>query len=245
MPSREELQDEQYEFPYHHLVQRGFSETRHLPWGYEYASYLDFLIETLVERNPKSLLDIGCGEGKLILELESALPSTTLTGIDFSERAIAFARAFCPDVTFEVARLETLAARNATFDAFTSVEVIEHIPPDELPGFLSTASKILSPGGVGIITTPSTNRPLVAKHYQHFDEEKLRTLLSPHFEILEIGYLNKKAFGVEVIQRLLANRLFILNQSQFVRSLYRLYKKKYLRATPSTGQRVYAIVTTK
>jgi hypothetical protein len=62
---KESLQENEYEFPYHHLVNiRPFSESRHLFWGYRYAAYVEHILQTLAQKQFESLIDFGCGDGK-------------------------------------------------------------------------------------------------------------------------------------------------------------------------------------
>ncbi len=40
-----------------------FSQVRNLSWGYEYLSYLHFVLEKASQIGFKSLLDVGCANG--------------------------------------------------------------------------------------------------------------------------------------------------------------------------------------
>jgi 2-polyprenyl-3-methyl-5-hydroxy-6-metoxy-1,4-benzoquinol methylase len=201
--NREDIQEGEYEFPYHHIPTHApFTQARLLFWGYEYEAYLEKILETLRGIGCKSLIDIGCGDGRLLAELAKD-SSLRLFGTDFSERALAFARAFSPSVAFQ-----RDIPPGETFDAFTLIEVLEHIPPEEIPSFLGTLQKTLRVGGKGVITVPSVAVPVNRKHYQHFSETSLRETLKPYFRVESVAHLNAFPFGVKVISRLLSNRLF-------------------------------------
>ena len=49
-------------------------------------------IESVRQRNPKHILDIGCGTATLSLMMESAFPEACVTGLDGDEKILAIAR---------------------------------------------------------------------------------------------------------------------------------------------------------
>src|ERR1051325_285897 len=84
------IQDTQYQFPYHYIptLENGnFSQVRKLRWGYEYLSYLRFVLSTLEEIQFESVLDVGCGEGRFLWEVSKCFSDKRLVGIDLSARA--------------------------------------------------------------------------------------------------------------------------------------------------------------
>jgi SAM-dependent methyltransferase len=231
---REAIQEAEYDFPYHHLTQiRPFALSRHLFWGHAYAAYTEKVLDLLKDHKFNSLIDIGCGDGKLLTEVARFFSGKRLVGTDFSERALAFARLFAPSVEFRV------DIPDEKFDAFTLIEVMEHIKPEEIPAFMDDLKTHLNPGAMGIITVPSDLRPVQLKHYQHFNEDTMRKTLEPHFEVVSVSYLNKQGW---FIQSLLCNRFFILNWRWATYRLYRRYKRKYQNATRANGLRVLAVV---
>ena len=92
--NREEIQEEEYDFPYHHLVGiRPFSETQHLFWGYKYAAYIEKILDTLAQYKFDSLIEVGCGDGKVITEVARKFPGKKYLGTDYSEKSLQFAPA--------------------------------------------------------------------------------------------------------------------------------------------------------
>lgn len=239
--NKEQIQEHEYSFPYHHLVDiKPFSEAKHLFWGFEYAAYLQRVITTLENKSPYgSLIDIGCGDGRLLAELRKN-SNARLVGQDYSEHAIALARLLVPNVEFT-----TELNNEKTFGAFTCIEVVEHIAPEALPGFAENCARMVVDGAIGIITTPSINSPLQEKHYQHFTPELLRAPFAEHFDILKIEWLNARTAGPKLIQRLLANRFFILNHPRLLQSLFNFYMRHFAVANRSTGGRLLMIVRKK
>jgi SAM-dependent methyltransferase len=235
----ETIQEEEYDFPYHHLVSiQPFSETQHLFWGYKYAAYLEKILGTLQTFEFKSLIDIGCGDGKVLIEVAKRFQGKRLVGTDYSEKSLQFARAFAPQLTWQTKTDEK-------FDGFVLVEVLEHINPAEMESFLDSICNNLNPGGFGIITTPCVNVPINPKHYQHFNKEKIDATLGKHFEILSFEYTSAQGMGVSIMRRLLANRFFILNAKAPIRLLYNWYKKHYLQASAHNATQVFVVVRKK
>jgi 2-polyprenyl-3-methyl-5-hydroxy-6-metoxy-1,4-benzoquinol methylase len=233
------IQEHEYSFPYHYIPEiKPFSQSRNLWWGYEYASYIQYLVQKCKALKFSSLIDVGCGDGRLLAELGSA-ETGELYGTDFSQRALSFARAFCP----ERVHLSTVLPTEKKFDAFTAIEVFEHIPPRLADSFLESIKTVLEPGARGIITIPTTNVPLNPKHYRHFTAESITLALEKHFTIESIEFLNAVTFRTKLMQRLLANRFFILNMQSLKESLYTWYKTTSLKATPQTAKRLLVNVT--
>ncbi|MDP2666542.1 MAG: class I SAM-dependent methyltransferase [Candidatus Diapherotrites archaeon] len=190
---KQTIQEEEYALPYHY--EDLFSEEKALR-AIEYLDYLHLVRDELSPLHGKKVLDIGCGDGRFIYELRGK--GSNLAGIDLSERAIAFARAFNPHVFFHVGSLKQFPDRKK-WDAITLIEVLEHIPPSHVNSFLTEVVSRIHPGGKLIVTVPSVKRELVAKHYCHFTESTLIDLLKPHVEIVKvIGYgkkdLNRMVF---------------------------------------------------
>lgn len=239
MDSVQIIQEEEYHFPYHHIPSwKPFTQSRSLWWGYEYAAYIEYLISVILELQPQSLIDVGCGDGKLLFELSLKDENIKLHGTDFSEKALGFARAF----TGTRVSFTNDVPGNKEYDMWTAIEVFEHIPVDEADAFLKTLGNSVKTGGVGILTVPHTNVPLNPKHYRHFTETTLRESLEHHFEIEKIVHLNGNTWQSRIIRRLLANRLFILNWQPAKEYLYTRYKKTSLQATESNATRLLAVV---
>lgn len=189
-----------------------------------------------------SLIDVRCGDGRLLLEISKIFPDKTLLGTDFSATAISFANAFAPHLDIRAVTLEEMVNQKKLFSIGTLIEVLEHIPPMESTGFLQRFKSVIEPGGRALISVPSINVPLNPKHYRHFDENSLREILEPHFTILTVEYLNAEVWGEKILRRILANRFFILNEPIIVQKIYDYYRRHYLRATPQTGGRLVAVV---
>src|SRR5262245_37977053 len=65
------LQEAEYWFPYHYVSQWSprFSQCFYDSWGIHYISTIEFLLEKLSALPFYSIVDIGCGDGRMSREL--------------------------------------------------------------------------------------------------------------------------------------------------------------------------------
>jgi SAM-dependent methyltransferase len=239
LDNEQKIQEDLYEFPYHHIprfLNENFSAIRSHRGAHEYLGYVGFLISKIKKIPFSNLLDVGCGDGKLLFELSSQITDKKYFGIDFSERAILFARAFSPNIQFICGDITKENLEKC--DIITLIETLEHIQPNEVSTFLKAIHKNISKNGRLIITVPSINEPLSPKHYQHFDLELLRSILDPLFTITESGFLNKKS---RIFKSILVNRFFALNYRPFLNKMFRSYIKNSLIANEQNARRIFVI----
>lgn len=240
----QELQEDQYEFPYHYiprLDKRGFAQVRVLAWGYEYLSYLSFVLDRLGEVPFEAMLDVGCGDGRFVHEAVRRFPDRRFVGVDYSARAIAQAQAMTPNARFHAGDVTDPGFLPERFQVATLIEVLEHIPPNAMPAFLRGVHARLAPGATLIATVPSAVVPVNRKHYQHFTGELLGRTLQPYFTVEALHYLNRVSPVVRAIQRAMTNRLFVVRARPLVNAFYRGYQQRWLRGGPDDTKRLCAV----
>lgn len=108
----------------------------------------------------KKVLDFGCGPGSFLAVLGEAVPGVDATGVDIASPQIDFAvkniaTKFPGNIRFQLLNGEKLPYPDATFDAVTCIEVIEHIHPFLAAKILAEARRVLKPEGTFILTTPN------------------------------------------------------------------------------------------
>lgn len=170
---KQQLQEDEYRLPIHWILRKHGLR--------KYMRKTELMAEMILKTDmiSEKILDIGCGDGRGTYELSRLLGNQyDIKGIDFSERAIAFAKLMAPDIKFEVQHAAEMPESPESYDIAVAREVIEHIPPDEVLDFLKEIYRVLKPNGRVLLTTPSENRRIPSKHFQHFTPEKLTNLLS-------------------------------------------------------------------
>lgn len=217
MDEKFKIQDSQYLMPYHHLVDfDSFNNCWVMPWGEEYFSYSKKALNLLFSYNPKSVIDIGCGDGKISFEISKKKEININVGVDLSEKAIMFAKAmnynngaifYCSDIS----------NISGVFDSAMLIEVMEHIPDIEIKEFINKVRDKLSNGGVLIVSVPSDILPVNSKHYRHYNDE----LLSKHlngFKLDKLFYISKTGLLSVFLNKLIRKfasikilRIFLFN----------------------------------
>lgn len=96
-----------------------------------------------LSRQPKSILDVGCGGGQFTMQLARAYPSATIRGIDISTQAIHYANKLLDksskrisNVTFSVPETPELNEPPKSFDVVTATLVCHHLSDIQLIQFL-------------------------------------------------------------------------------------------------------------
>jgi len=101
----------------------------------------------------KRVLDAGCGTGYGSAEL--ALSAGSVTGLDISADAIAFARSnyLFPSLRFVVSSCTTMPFTGNSFDLIVAFEVIEHLA--DYRTFLNECARVLTHSGLFIVSSPN------------------------------------------------------------------------------------------
>ena len=104
----------------------------------------------------KSVLDFGCGPGRLSLML--ARWSARVHGMDFAPAGIELAGLLAQvtetrNVSFSVGDVSTLAAMDRTYEVAVLAGVLEHCP--EPVRMLRSLCKVLTPDGLLVVQSPS------------------------------------------------------------------------------------------
>lgn len=85
-------------------------------------------VGTLVEaQQPRRVLEVGCGEGRVIQYLSARAPDARFDGVEMYPEALAQGRARCPRAAFLRADAYQLPFRSGTYDLVLCLEVLEHL----------------------------------------------------------------------------------------------------------------------
>lgn len=235
------IQEKLYAEPYHYYVSIDkFSLHKRLSWGLEYYSYIHFLSGIINKNDFESMIDVGCGDGYLINYLSKFHDNKRLKGVDLSNRAITFAKAFAlaDNVTFECQQLENI---DEQFDLVTLVEVLEHIDDSGLPTFVDNLKRIMKPAGTLIVSVPTVNVKLNKKHYRHYDVNLLKSQI-PDMKLKEYFYIyNTKSIILKAINKLLCNNYFILNSGKIIKTLIAVANSELFVTNENEGAHLIAV----
>ena len=98
---------------------------------------------------PESILDIGCGTGRLLRKAVARWPAARLTGVDPAEGMVKEARRLTPGASFHVSMAESLALPDGYADLVFSTASFHHWQ-DQLQGVQQIA-RVLRPGGIFVL----------------------------------------------------------------------------------------------
>jgi SAM-dependent methyltransferase len=102
---------------------------------------------------PESILDFGCGFGRVLRFLKLAFPEARLTASDIDAEAVEFCRRVFGATPIQSGEDPGEIALRDSFDLIWCFSVLTHVNSDRWPGFLRFFESHLSPGGVLVFTT--------------------------------------------------------------------------------------------
>ncbi len=133
---------------------------------------LEAVLKEVLHSNAKSVLDLGCGSGKLLQLLLKENQLENIVGMDVSHRVLQMAseRLYLKDASpAKRNRIKLIQGsliykdnRLENFDAAVLVEVIEHIEPSRLEALERVVFEFAKPNTV-IITTPNSEFNILFK----------------------------------------------------------------------------------
>jgi SAM-dependent methyltransferase len=237
-----DIQESLYTFPYHYLptIHHGTVIRLHqqLKWGLEYMTYLSFIVDIIRQYEIESLCDIGCGDGRLINMIKQFIPN--ITGVDISEQALAFARAFNPGINFLCEDIRNLSG---SYEWITLVEVLEHIPDADVTKIISNIARLIKDDGTLLITVPTINVPKNEKHYRHYTYQLLNETIRPFFEIRNCWWLYRYNIITRAMRVFLCNKLYSLNFEPILKFVWRFHQHHTYFASERNGAHLICLAT--
>jgi 2-polyprenyl-3-methyl-5-hydroxy-6-metoxy-1,4-benzoquinol methylase len=97
------------------------------------AGFHGTLDELWARAAPRSVLDVGCGEGVLTVEFADRLGDGRVVGIDLDDPHLRaeWEKRARPNLEFRVAEATSLSFEDDSFDMACATEVLEHVPDPE------------------------------------------------------------------------------------------------------------------
>lgn len=112
-----------------------------------YKSYAHLLVEdrlghVLLRTPGESVLEVGCGGGRIAHLLGWVRPDWRYTGIDIGARQIAATAEARPDAELIQSRVQDFAPGERRWDVVITSEVLMHIPPDDIAAVADKLKRI-------------------------------------------------------------------------------------------------------
>ena len=102
---------------------------------------------------PASVLDVGCGTGKLLRRANSCWPEAQLIGVDPANGMIEMAKRLTPNATFFTGMAEALPLPDASVDLALSTTSFHHW--QDQAASIREIARVLRPGGYFILVDAS------------------------------------------------------------------------------------------
>lgn len=131
------------------------------------------------------VLELGCSEGvgSLMLSQECG----QVLGLDFDEESLKWAIENLSSEQLQFKSGDFLNKKYGDFSAVVSLDVIEHIKPEEEDAYIVTVTKNLREDGIAIIGTPNITASQYASkaseigHINLYDHKRLKESFSKYF----------------------------------------------------------------
>lgn len=144
--------------PLHHNSKEGLNEfysdkevvESYLDPGF-YERLIDLLITHGVDYEQKRVADIGCGTGGLLKAVDARAQTKSITGFEYSEKALEIARSQVSSVEF--CYFDIYEGTPRQFDVIFCIEVLEHLLHPDVA--LRNITAMLADRGVLLITVPN------------------------------------------------------------------------------------------
>jgi len=126
--------------------------------------FRQIFLEEIGQYLPRSgrILDLGCGFGHFSLFFASLAPDRIMVGVDRNEKRIELARASAKKLGLDNVEYWSSDVlewnSDETFDAIYLLDLIHHMPRDEVPDFLRRLRSRLNKGGI-LLVKDIENRP--------------------------------------------------------------------------------------
>lgn len=155
---------------------------------------MQWVLWRIMEFEPKSVLDIGCGNGLLLFRIKQLLPACEVFGVDLSETAIARMRNQY-GLEGQVMDAYDVDQLPRTFDFIVANHLLEHLYRDR--EFVKKCQVLLNPGGMFYAAVPNniSGPEETEEHVRKYDNFSLKALLSGVFGNANTTLVGKHLIG--------------------------------------------------
>ncbi len=180
-------------------------------------------------REDPNILEIGPGFGELLEYLIRDRGFSRVRAIDISEEAVRVCNGLFPGSTTKIDDpVPYLDGAPAAFDFIFSLQVLEHVPRDGVPGFLRAVRGALAEGGSAVIEVPNLANLVAGRFYHDSDwtHENGFNELSLRHVLAEAGFSRISIVPLRVppcSPARVAQRILVGLADGAMSALYRLY----------------------
>ena len=152
-----------------------------------------------VPEGSRRILDLGCGTGFFLAELEERHPGSV--GLDISHAMLKVSDQYVPDAKLVTGDAEKLPFQPGVFDVVFCKGSLHHTR--DHVGFLPHCKNALQKDGVLIMSEPCNDNPIIRL------ARKILYIRSPHFDVGDQGFTRKgiislceqAGFEVQLVKR--------------------------------------------
>jgi SAM-dependent methyltransferase len=160
------------------------------------------ILEPLIRQVPPGarLLDVGCSFGFFLLAARRT--GFRIRGIEPDPQAYEYATRLLGDGVMHHGVLDGSNAPPGSADVVSTLDVIEHIPPEEHEAFAATVRQTLTMQGVWVIKVPSTEglyytlSDLMARMYPRIGASLIRRMWQTRYEYPHLVYFSLDSLSV-------------------------------------------------
>ncbi len=133
-----------------------------------------FMHEKGVDCNNKHIADVGCGSGHLLLSIRKVCQPLSMTGLEYSQSAIAIAKTVVPEARFCLHDIYD-STKEYRLDVIVCVQVLEHLlfPDKALRNILA----MLNRPGIAFVTVPNGRVDTYRGHINFWSPESWQVFL--------------------------------------------------------------------
>lgn len=114
--------------------------------GVFYRQQEEFIVATVAALKPASILEVGCGFGRVTRCIAKALPETIITAVDLSDAQIRNAREYCSELrNVQFGEHDLYSGQSfpeAYYELAIAMEVFQHHPAAAVGRFLSNMLRV-------------------------------------------------------------------------------------------------------
>lgn len=140
-----------------------------------------------IEFNNFSIVDVGCAQGAGTNLLKDSFKNSDVTGVDFSEHAVEYAKENYPNCNFKCESIDSLSSE---YDVVFCSNVLEHFsdPLEKMHNLVSISKKYM------ILLVPFQEKNLHHEHLTRFDYDSFPQSIDNfglyYFKVMETKHIS-------------------------------------------------------